>query len=101
MAEKRKSRDGHARKPAKDIPATLERVKEETPTSAREYAPAPVVERLNIWWLNGKDRYFQIRPEPLPVLSLSEKDLRRELRIEGVYSRASEGKPHSQADLVM
>ena len=101
MAEKRKSRDGHARKPAKDQPATVEPVKEEPPATAREYDPAPVVERLNVWWLNGKDRYFQMRAEPLPVLSLGEKDMKRELRLEGVYSRASDGKAHSQADLVM
>jgi hypothetical protein len=42
-----------------------------------------------------------MRAEPLPVLSLGEKDMKRELRLEGVYSRASEGKAHSQADLVM
>jgi hypothetical protein len=54
-----------------------------------------------VWWLNGKDRYFQKRGEVLPVLSWSEKDVKRELRLAGVSSRASDGKAHSQADLVM
>jgi hypothetical protein len=102
MAEKRKSRDGHARKPAKDRPATFEPSNGETPpTSPREYDPKPIVERLDVWWLNGKDRYFQKRGEVLPVLSWSEKDVKRELRLAGVFSRASDGKAHSQADLVM
>lgn len=101
MTTPKKSRVGHARKPSKDQPAIVEPAKEEPPTPAREYDPAPVVERLNVWWLNGKDRYFQMRAEPLPVLSLGEKDMKRELRLEGVYSRASDGKAHSQADLVM
>lgn len=102
MAEKRKSRDGHARKPAKDKPATVEPVKDEPPaTPPREYDPKPIVERLDVWWLNGKDRYFQKRGEALPVLSWNEKDVKRELRLAGVFSRASEGKAYSQADLVM
>jgi hypothetical protein len=102
MAEKRKSRDGHARKTAKDKPATVEPVREEPPTAPpREYDPKPVVERLDVWWLNGKDRYFQKRGEALPVLSWNEKDVKRELRLAGVYSRASDGKAFSQADLVM
>lgn len=35
------------------------------------------------------------------MLSFSEKDIKRELRIAGVFSRAAEGKAFSQADLVM
>ena len=101
MENSKKSRDGHARKPAKDQPAIVEPAEDEPPAPAREYDPAPVVERLNVHWLNGKDRYFQMRGEALPVLSWNEKDLKRELRLAGVYSRASEGKAYSQADLVM
>lgn len=66
-----------------------------------EYDPSQLVERINVWWLNGKDRYFQVREEPAPVLSWSEKDVKRELRLAGVFSRATEGKSYSQADLVM
>lgn len=107
VAAPKKSRDGHARKPAKGEPATVEPAEDEPPApSPREYDPKPIVEKLNAWWLNGKDRFFPIRDEPLPVLSLSEKDMKCELRIEGVHSSGKNapetvGKSFSQADLVM
>lgn len=101
MAAK-KSRDGHARKPAADAPAIVEPVEDEpSAPPVREYDPKPIVEKLNAWWLNGKDRFYLIREEPKPVLSLSEKDFKCELRLEGIFSRSSEGKSYSQADLVM
>ena len=74
---------------------------EEPPGAPPAFDPSPLVERLNVWWLNGKERYFQIRSEPADVLSLSEKDIKRTLRIAGVFSRAPEGKSYSQVDLVM
>lgn len=59
-----------------------------------------------MWWLNGKDRYFQIRSAELPVLSWGEGDLKRNLRIAGVRCKANDdpstiGKAYSQTDLVL
>ena len=85
MAEKRKSRDGHARKPAKDKPATVEPTNGETPPAPpREYDPKPIVERLDVWSLNGKDRYFLKDEEAQRVLSVNEKDVKRKLRLAGI-----------------
>jgi hypothetical protein len=101
MDEKRKSRDGHARKSAKGKPATVEAAKEEPSAPPREYDPKPIVEKLDVWSLNGKDRYFFKDEERQRVLSVNEKDVKRKLRLVGIHSRAGEGKPHSQTDVVM
>lgn len=54
------------------------------------YDPSPVCTSLDLWWLNGSDRYF--RPSSRGTwLEVSTSDLRRRLKMEGVRSRAAEG----------
>jgi hypothetical protein len=54
------------------------------------YDPSPVCKKLDLWWLNGSDRYFW--PSSRGTwLDGSASDLRRRLKVEGVRSRAAEG----------
>ena len=113
MAEKRKSRDGHASKPGKDKPAVIESAKSSSKSEnekpakkekfrpSAEWNPLPIVERLGLWWLNGKDSYFQMPESCERVLCLNGRDVSRALRIQGVYKANCAGKSFSHIDLVM
>ena len=111
---KPKNRDGHVAKSDREQPATFEPLTNGLPAPPAGFDPAEVVERLRIWSLTGRDRYYQMPevPECVPkdategmpsghVNSWSESDLKRELRIDGVSSRPIEGKMASQMDLVL
>jgi hypothetical protein len=101
MADKRKSRDGHARKPAKDKPATVEPVKEEPPAPRPPFNPKAVAERLQIWRLNSKEAtYFAPMKSGDDWREMSEKDLRRSLRAEGVRVKADQDQQLADADMV-
>ena len=93
MAEKRKSRDGHARKPAKGQPATVEQAKE---------VPAPfdakaAADKHNIWWLKGKDCYLRPDPSGREWVPESGKQIARFLRLKGI-SNEKFGRAYSQLD---
>ncbi|MDB6154463.1 MAG: hypothetical protein JWL90_2916 [Chthoniobacteraceae bacterium] len=102
MKPKNNKRDGHAAKLSEDKPAIFEPLNGEPPAPPAGFAPAAVVERLRVWSLKGRDRYFQMpASEDGHVSSWSESDLKRELRIAGISSRAMDGKTASHMDLVV
>ena len=85
MAEKRKSRDGHARKTAKGVPATIEPAEETPRPSKPPFDPKAVAERLQIWRLNTKEAtYFAPMKSGDDWREINASDLRRMLMAEGV-----------------
>lgn len=65
------------------------------------FDPSEHVEALNVFWLNGKERYFLLQPDPLPVLAVSESDLKRRLRLRNVRQTKIEDMAYSQQDEVI
>src|ERR1022692_2499575 len=100
MAEKKKSRVVSAVKSAPDTPASFAPVPQ-TNTSNGAFDPAEVVKRENVWWLNGSKRYFRPTPNPNEWICVGEQDIKRKLRLAGVFSRAGVGQSFSQVDRVM
>jgi hypothetical protein len=115
--KKKKSRVGRAVKPEPDKPAVFEPgpdelrqrqlahlaapVEQGTPQANGQFDPAAVVKRENVWWLNGSKRYFRPAADGVEWISVGEQDIKRKLRLAGVFSRAAEGQSFSQADRVM
>jgi hypothetical protein len=101
-ALKTKPRVGHAQKgsgaPAKFKP--LDAVP--SPHTAPVFDPKLVVERLNLWRLNDASaKYFGPMQSGEDWREMSEKDLRRSLRAEGLQKRANEQEPLSQIEMVL
>ena len=71
------------------------------PQSNGQFDPAEVVKRENVWWLNASKRYFRPAKDGKEWISVGEQDIKRKLRLAGVFSRAAEGQSCSQADRVM
>ena len=97
--KKPKSREGYA---------TPKGVVPPTPPPA-EFDPRTVIERLNVWCVNGKDMYLPMpgadsdagADDGNPVPIWNESHLKRELRLERIRSRQEEGKTSSQMDTVL
>lgn len=75
-------------------------------TGAQTFSPRAVVERLNVWKVNGKDCYLQMPKEgeqttdSVPILN--DTHLKRELRLERIWPTAiSKSAPWSQQDIVI
>jgi hypothetical protein len=105
MAEKRKSRDGHARKPAQDKPATFESLEEESRAGGNgangAFDAKTVAQRLEIWRLNTKDgTYFMPMKSGEDWREIGERELRRSLKDEGVRQKAGEDERLSEAERV-
>lgn len=96
--KKKKSRVVDAVKPAPDKPATFASVSQKDNGA---FDPAEVVKRLNIWWRNGSKQYYRPTSKPNEWICVGEQDIKRKLRLAGVFSRASEGQSFSQVDRVM
>ena len=71
------------------------------PRPSAEYDPAAIVERLGLWWLNGKDAFFRVPDDGSRVLCWNSRDVNRALRLEGVFKGNCAGKSYSHIDLVM
>jgi hypothetical protein len=99
--KKKKSRIVHAIRPDPGKPAVFAPVPENSNDSVGAFDPAKVVESLNIWWLNGSKRYFRPASDPREWICVGEQDIKRKLRLAGVFSRAGEGQSFSQVDRVM
>ena len=100
MAEKKKkSRVVSAVKSAPNTPASFAPVPRSNTNGL--FDPAEVVKRENVWWLNGSKRYFRPTPNPNEWICVGEQDIKRKLRLAGVFSRAGEGQSFSQVDRVM
>src|ERR1019366_3393271 len=100
MAEKKKkSRVVSAVKSAPNTPASFSPVPRSNTNGL--FDPAEVVKRENVWWLNGSKRYFRPTPNPNELICVGEQDIKRKLRLAGVFSRAGEGQSSSQVDRVM
>ncbi len=99
MTEKRKSRDGHARKPAKGQPATVE-PPDDAPPPGPPFDPKAVVEKLDLWLLKGKDCYLRPAPSGKDWLPEPSKAIARLLRLHGIRSEKF-GRTFSQTDQVL
>jgi hypothetical protein len=105
--KKKKSRVVRAVKSDPAKPAAFEPVENAPPAQPSDpknngqFEPAEVVKRLDTWWLNGSKKYFRPTPAGKDWVSIGEQDIKRTLRLAGVFSRAAEGQSCSQADRVM
>jgi hypothetical protein len=101
-AKKRKSRDGHARKSAKDKPATLEPAEEGPPDDKTDFDPNGIAEQLNLWRMNSKEAtYFMPMKAPMEDWrEIGERELRRVLKAEGVRQKCGEDERLSEAERV-
>jgi len=97
MATPKKSRDGHAKKPDKNKPATLEPVTDEPPARFDAKAAAKAHE---IWWLKGKDTYLRPDPSGREWVPESGKQIARCLRLKGITTERF-GRTYSQLDEVL
>jgi hypothetical protein len=61
---------------------------------------AAVVEKLNLWRLNGNDKYFQIRDESLSVIKRNQTDVSRLLRMHNVSDKAAPGRIATDTDVI-
>ncbi len=66
-----------------------------------QFDPSEVLERINLWWLNGSKKYFRPTPNGIDWISIGEQDAKRALRLAGVLAQAPKGQSCSQADWVM
>lgn len=105
--KKKKSRIVRAVKSDPTKPAAFELVKDEPkavesdPKNNGQFDAKAVAERLDVRWLNGSKKYFRPTPGGKDWVSVGEQDIKRTLRLAGVFSRAAEGQSCSQADRVM
>ena len=97
--KKKKSRIVHAVKPDPGKPAVF--APAPSPSNNGIFDPADVVKQLDVWWRNGTKQYFRPTRNPKEWISVSEQDVKRKLRLAGVFSRSGEGASFSQADCVM
>jgi hypothetical protein len=69
--------------------------------NGQEFDPGEIARQRNIWWLNRSCRYFLPKDDGSQWLEVSERTIKRELRLANVSSRASDLNSFSQADQVM
>jgi hypothetical protein len=101
-SRKAKSRVGHARKEAA-APAKFQPLDNAPqPQAARVFDPKTIVEKLNLWRLNDATaKYFGPMQSGEDWREMSEKDLRRSLRAEGLRRKAAEQELLSEIESVI
>ncbi len=99
---KRNGRIGRVVKNGKATPARIEKgapIPPPVPPTLPPFDPAPVVEKINLWWLNGKNYWL---PTPAGVwLDSTEAHAGKELRACGVSSQRPDGSGLSHVDTAL